>query len=85
MNLENRIEKLESRTQQENAPCIFICSITPRQSIDGYELADGNTFWRLHGESDDDLIARIEKALKPESGTLVMLKAVERQKNYVDE
>ena len=84
MNLENRIEKLESRTQQENAPAFFILSVRAQEKIDGWRTVDGNTFWRLHGETDDALLERIKKALNPEPATLVMLRAIERELNFFD-
>jgi hypothetical protein len=68
--IEKRLSALENRTAPDVAPGMFLLFRSSPLSPDAWEHPEsGNTFWRLPGESDSELMDRVKNALHPEPGT----------------
>lgn len=79
--IDNRLNQLETRIAPEEAPAIFVKFISTTDSFDGWDYG-GCVYWRMPGESDDMLFARVKESIVPMPGVIVKLRQVQRQKYH---
>ena len=76
--IDNRLNQLETRIAPEEAPAIFVKFLSSLNvPVDGW-YCEGATYWRLSGESDDCLFARVKESIVPMPG-IVKLRQVQRE------
>ena len=81
--IEKRISALENISAPEAAPHLFLMFRSSPLPADAWEHREsGNTFWRIPGESEDELMNRVKNGLNPLPGTHTKLYQRQLERYY---